>query len=67
MLEKLDDYAKWRFEASGVYMQYSSIAENRMSVRASLKNLVLMDENLDALHERKIIRRKVGLLRLKSH
>lgn len=43
MLEKLDDYAKWRFEASGVYMQYSSIAENRMSVRASF-NAKLYEE-----------------------
>lgn len=30
---KLMDYAKWSFEASGAYMEYSSIAEKRMSVR----------------------------------
>ena len=27
LLEKCDDYAKWSFEASGVYTKYSSIAE----------------------------------------
>lgn len=34
MLRKCDDYAMWSSEVSGAYMAYSSITEERTSVRA---------------------------------
>ena len=43
--EKCDDYTKWSFETSGVYMKYSSIVEKRMSVRAHFNTKFYLRSN----------------------